>query len=193
VDDVTLHAQRLAALARGGEDWLEQLDAAWECRHGRLPTDGTPPCGCWGAEAPGAAPEPSPPQEEEPDPPPPPPDPPRPSRPRSRKGEPTADQRAVALVVDLVAIWPTHVEAQRHSGLSKSTFHRALRLAREEGLLPWPTRDRPPGPSPIPGWREAAERVVDGGERQTAVAADLGISRQTVGRWVSALRRERKG
>ena len=29
---------------------LEARDAAWECKHGRLPGDRTEPCGCWAQE-----------------------------------------------------------------------------------------------------------------------------------------------
>lgn len=37
----------LVADARAGGNLLEQLDAAEECHHGRLPFDMTPECGCW--------------------------------------------------------------------------------------------------------------------------------------------------
>lgn len=33
------------------QDRQEQLDAAHECKHGRLPTDRSAPCGCWPQEA----------------------------------------------------------------------------------------------------------------------------------------------
>jgi hypothetical protein len=33
-----------------GQCPLEAKDAAYECKHGRLPTDRTPPCGCWPQE-----------------------------------------------------------------------------------------------------------------------------------------------
>jgi hypothetical protein len=32
------------------EDRQESKDAFWECAHGRLPHDSTPPCGCWPQE-----------------------------------------------------------------------------------------------------------------------------------------------
>ena len=32
------------------QDWREAMDAAQECRHGRLPHDKTDPCGCWPGE-----------------------------------------------------------------------------------------------------------------------------------------------
>jgi hypothetical protein len=48
-----------SALWSGGVDAAAWRDAADECRHGRLPGDNTPPCGCWPQE-----PEPEPEQEE---------------------------------------------------------------------------------------------------------------------------------
>jgi hypothetical protein len=55
---VHTYAAALAADARAGGDLLEQLDAGEECRHGRLPFDPTPECGCWRAATVESSPEP---------------------------------------------------------------------------------------------------------------------------------------